>query len=291
MPRLSRTVVLALLAAQLGGCVAATLVPVAAGGAAGQINKLTKRRSQNADPQVIVGPAAAPQEAAPPNPEPDQAAAPFMEVAKDILVETPVRNPSSVFPTARLAQDDAGYVAMTAFVIAAMGDGKPVAGRKSMLIEQRSLATLPRMQACADRRNALIIDLDRGDQPFNLNDAPTPEPGLAEQLRTIRGRGVAVVWVATLPQSAERDVLTMIKATGLDPLGLDHALLLQPAETRKQQILNRAGEEWCALAVAGDSRSDFDEVFDYLRNPDGPVALALEQYIGAGWFLVPPPIR
>jgi len=32
-------------------------------------------------------------------------------------------------------------------------------------------------------------------------------------------------------------------------------------------------------------------VFDYLRNPDGPVALALEQYIGAGWFVVPPPIR
>jgi hypothetical protein len=83
----------------------------------------------------------------------------------------------------------------------------------------------------------------------------------------------------------------MVKATGLDPLGLDRVLLLRRGEVRKQQILNRADEDWCMLAIAGDSRSDFDEVFDYLRNPDGPVALALEQYIGAGWFVVPPPIR
>ena len=45
------------------------------------------------------------------------------------------------------------------------------------------------------------------------------------------------------------------------------------------------------LAIAGDRKADFDEVFDYLRNPDGPVAIALEQFIGAGWFLAPPPIK
>ena len=44
-------------------------------------------------------------------------------------------------------------------------------------------------------------------------------------------------------------------------------------------------------AIAGDRKADFDEVFDYLRNPDGPVAIALEQFIGAGWFLAPPPIK
>ena len=196
-----------------------------------------------------------------------------------------------VTPGAGAGSGEAGYAAVTEYVLSVIGDGKPVPGRVSALLDQRSLAKMPSMAACNGQRPALIIDLDHDGAPFNLGDAPTPEAGLADQLRTIRGRGVAIVWLASLVQSAERDVLTVVQATGLDPLGLDRALLLRGGETRKQQILNRAHEDWCVLAVAGDRRSDFDEVFDYLRNPDGPVALALEQHIGAGWFLVPPAIR
>jgi len=259
-------VVLALLATQLGGCAA-------------------KGRGTRARMVEAAAPVATVTEAAPVKPDP------VMEVGPDVMADprTPGQLPMPY--SARLARDDAGYSALTEYVLAVIGDGKPLPGRSSALIDQPSLARVPRMKLCADQRPALILDLDHGGKPFDLGDAPTPEAGLAEQLRVIRGRGVAVVWLATLPESAERDVLTMVKATGLDPLGIDRALLLRRGEVRKQQILNRADEDWCVLAIGGDNRSDFDEVFDYLRNPDGPVALALEQYIGAGWFVVPPPIR
>ena len=289
-------VAVALAAIQLGGCVAAALVPLAAGGAVAKRSVDISDEKAAPKPVVTVGAGVS---QVPPTLQPPPPSPPAEAVAEPVLaiVSEPLTNPllpartDGVSPTPRLAQDEAGYAAMTAYVLRAMGDGKPLPGRASALIDQRSLATVPRMAMCTDQRPALLIDLDPGDKAFDLDDPPSPEPGLAEHLRMVRGRGVAVVWMATLPQSAERDLLTILKATGLDPLGIDKTLLLRRGEARKQQIILRASDNWCVLAIAGDRRSDFDEVFDYLRNPDGPVALALEQHIGAGWFLVPPPIR
>ncbi|MES2301601.1 MAG: hypothetical protein V4521_05940 [Pseudomonadota bacterium] len=265
---------LALAALPLGGCVAAALVPIAASGAVAKrtsdIGKERKGRKP-VKPVVTVGSGAA--------------ILPAAVAAIPAAAEEP--SPAAEPPQAE-AED--GYAAMSAWVMAAAGapSGKPV---QSALLDQRSLAALPRTEACSDQRRALLIDLDVGEKPFDLTDPPSPAPGLADHLRKIRGTGVAVVWIAALPEATAADLGTILKATGLDPLGIDRTLLLRRNETRKQQILNRAAEDWCVLAIAGDRKSDFDEVFDYLRNPDGPVALALEQHVGAGWFLVPPPIR
>ncbi|MDT0509238.1 hypothetical protein [Novosphingobium sp. MMS21-SN21R] len=264
--------VLALAALPLGGCVAAALVPIAASGAVAKrtsdIGKERKGR-KSVKPVVTVGSDAV--------------------LPPAIVAPADAEEPA---PAAEAPQtgDDDGFAAMSAWVMAAGGapSGKPV---QSALLEQRSLAALPRTEVCSDQRRALLIDLDLGEKPFDLTDPPSPAPGLADHLRTIRGTGVAVVWIAALPEAASADLGTILKATGLDPLGIDRTLLLRQGETRKQQILNRAAEDWCVLAIAGDRKGDFDEVFDYLRNPDGPVALALEQHVGAGWFLVPPPIR
>lgn len=265
--------VLALAALPLGGCVAAALVPIAASGAvakrASDIGRERKGRKP-VKPVVTVGSGAAM--------PPAMAAMPAAAEEPTLAAEPPQTEAAD------------GYAAMSAWVMAAVGapSGKPV---QSALLDQRSLAALPRTEACSNQRRALLIDLDVGEKPFDLTDPPSPAPGLADHLRKIRGTGVAVVWIAALPEAAAADLGTILKATGLDPLGIDRTLLLRRNETRKQQILNRADTDWCVLAIAGDRKGDFDEVFDYLRNPDGPVALALEQQMGAGWFLVPPPIR
>jgi len=39
------------------------------------------------------------------------------------------------------------------------------------------------------------------------------------------------------------------------------------------------------VAIAGDERGDFDELFDYLRDPGS--AVGLYPMMGEGWFLVP----
>lgn len=273
--------VLALVAPQLGGCVAAAaLVPLAAGGTVMKKSADGNKAERMVKPVVVVGTATA------------SAAEPVAELA-------PVEPaPQAEAPVAAVAQTPAlsadpldGYGAMADFVLAQAETGKPGKARRSALLDQRSLTALPRMLPCGDQRGALVIDLDPGDKPFDLNDPPSPAPGLAERLRAIRGTGTAVVWIASLPESRSKELATVLQATGLDPLGIDPFLLLRPRETRKQQVLNRAAEDWCVLAIAGDRKADFDEVFDYLRNPDGPVALALEQHLGAGWFVVPPPIR
>ncbi|MFM2371289.1 MAG: hypothetical protein RIS85_1011 [Pseudomonadota bacterium] len=277
--------VLALVAAQLGGCVAAALVPLAAGGTLVKKTADGSKTARVVKPVVVVGTATA--TAA----EPVAELAPVMQAdvaqaAADPAAEAPAS------PTPALSADPLdGYGAMAEFVLAQAETAKPGKARRSALLDQRSLTALPRMLSCGDQRGALVIDLDPGDKAFDLNDPPSPAPGLAERLRAIRGTGTAVVWIASLPESRSKELATVLQATGLDPLGIDPFLLMRPRETRKQQVLNRAAEDWCVLAIAGDRKADFDEVFDYLRNPDGPVALALEQHLGAGWFVVPPPIR
>ena len=46
--------------------------------------------------------------------------------------------------------------------------------------------------------------------------------------------------------------------------------------------------EFCVVALAGDERADFDELFQYLKNP--AAAAPLEALIGKGWFLIPQPL-
>lgn len=275
----------ALAATQLSGCVAAAIAPLAATGALG--TKVAKGKKKPAPakpapaPEVTVGqgvsatpPLVAPA-ATPAEPAPSEAAG--VEAA-------------STAPAPEASSDDP-YAAMAAYVLAQAEAGKTGKARTSALLDQRSLVEVPKMTACADQRSAVLIDLDPGSETFNLDDPPSPAPGLASHLRQIRGTGTAVVWIASLPDTEAKRLATLLKATGLDPLGIDPVMLLSRRETRKQQILDRADEDWCVLAIAGDRKADFDEVFDYLRNPDGPVAIALEQFIGADWFLAPPPIK
>lgn len=293
---LSGTLALTLAATQLGGCVAAALVPLAASGAVAKRSvDIDKERAGKKKVRPIVtvgkGTATPPQIAPLPTAvEPVLPKAAPSVPLEEASLSPPIPPSLAELDTVETLAEDDGFEALARFVITASGTeaGKP---RQSALIDQQSLVSLPRMQTCSGERGALVIDLDPGEKPFDPADPPSPAPGLAEHLRKIRGTGTAVVWIATLPESASGDIGTILKATGLDPLGIDKTLLLRRGETRKQQALLRASQDWCVLAIAGDRKGDFDEVFDYLRNPNGPVALALEQHVGAGWFLVPPPIR
>lgn len=281
-------VALAIVATQLCGCAAAAIIPLAAGSTVvgktaldGSGGKLRGKTSQR--PMVTVGTGTS--------------LPPAVRPAAELTGEASPREPTPSEPIANRpapAESSPGadaYGAMAAYVLSRSAEPKPAGGRRSALLDQSSLSGVPEMAKCGSGRSALVLDLDPGNQPFDLNDPPSPVAGLAERLRGIRATGTAVVWLASVPESARKDLSTILKATGLDPLGIDGYLLLRRNETRKQQLLNRASEEWCVIAIAGDRKGDFDEVFDYLRNPDGPVALALEQHLGAGWFLVPPPVQ
>ena len=177
---------------------------------------------------------------------------------------------------------------------AAVRAAPPLAGkpRQSALIDADSLSATPRTGACGSQRPAVAIDLDPGDRTFNLDDPPLPATGLAEVLADLRLAGISVLWVSSLTTDSEGRLGTILRATGLDPERKDRVVLLRKGrKDRKTTRLREVGADYCIVAVAGDRRGDFEEAYDYLRDPDGPIARTLDANIGNGWFLTPLPIQ
>ena len=104
----------------------------------------------------------------------------------------------------------------------------------------------------------------------------------------MRVAGVAVVWITALPAGEVTAVAEALKTSGLDPAGSDPLLLVRSAADRKQVLREDAQRDVCVIAIAGDRKGDFDELFDYLRDPAS--GASLDYLLGAGWFIVPPPL-
>lgn len=196
---------------------------------------------------------------------------------------------SASMPTERPAGNSA-YAAFTRYALANALPMAPGEARRSALLDQDSLTTEPALADCADQPLAVMVDLDPGAEPFDLGNPPLPAAGLAENLSALRRAGINVLWSASLPASSADQLYNVLVATGLAPDRSDHLLLLRGNGERKQSRRFDAAEDWCVLAIAGDRKADFDEAFDYLRDPESPVARTLDSYLGAGWFLAPPPI-
>ncbi len=161
--------------------------------------------------------------------------------------------------------------------------------RESALLEPGALTALtPRRLACPEKTPAVVVDLDDGPAAFAPSSTGLPSPGLAEDLARLRGAGVVVLWVSQAQANDVRKVADALRLSGLDPTGKDPLLLVRNADDRKQTLRQEANLDVCVIAIAGDRRGDFDELFDYLRDP--ATAVGLDAMIGSGWFLAPAPL-
>ena len=142
-------------------------------------------------------------------------------------------------------------------------------------------------QACKlteARPASILIDLDQGSEPFAPENVGLASADLALSLKVLRREGVEIAWISS-NSAANADIIRKALAkSGLDPDGEDQLLLLRYPGDRKQTRRKQLALETCLLAIAGDDRSDFDELYEYLTNPDA--ALELERLIGNGWFLI-----
>ncbi|OYX06852.1 MAG: hypothetical protein B7Z08_13420 [Sphingomonadales bacterium 32-68-7] len=160
--------------------------------------------------------------------------------------------------------------------------------QSALLAPQGAVSMRPDRRSCEDRTPAVLIDLDPGDAALADTPGTVAPPYLAPELDRLRQAGVMVVWISQTPADAVGAVGEALLRTGLDPTGRDPLLLIRGPQQRKQMLREAANRDVCLLAIAGDERSDFDELFDYLRGP--PDATLFETLIGSGWFLVPPPL-
>jgi hypothetical protein len=260
----------------LSGCVAA-VVPVVAGGLAarahmdGKPGGLAKGEHRNASPTKSA--------ALPPS------GIPGVGASLQITGLTALPRPDE-------AADAVGgsFAAFVRFALAA-AQPKPGQPLRSALIDPATLTSRPARADCGSQPRAVVIDLDPGKAAFDLDDPPAAAPHLTEQLATLRAAGLTILWQASLPADAAERLHVTLTAVGLDPERADRLLLIRKPGERKQVRRHEAARDWCILAVAGDAKGDFEEAFDYLRDPGGILASALSANLGDGWFLTEQPVH
>lgn len=165
----------------------------------------------------------------------------------------------------------------------------PVAGsqrRSAMLAEPGTLR--PETKECSIHPAAVMIDLDPAGATLDPLRATRADAAFAAQLAQLRAMDVVVAWVSSITADRAGAVRKALVSSGLDPAGRDELVLLRFPEERKQTRRQDIAKELCVVAIAGDERADFDELFEYLKDKSG--AVALESLVGNGWFLIPTPL-
>lgn len=306
----------------LGGCVAA-VIPLAAGGAL--IGKeelgLNKRAREAAEP-TAAQPAETPptviapdlsEGAAPPG-QTLEAAEPLEEAAAEdglatdldiapestdgAIQELPpalsapsapplVQQIPSIASPASPANDPRAYDALYAYVDQQARRDPVDAPRQSALLEAPGTLS-PVRTICSIRPPAMLIDLDPADGTFDPDMAPAPNPALAQMIASLRLQEVDIFWISSLAAVRAGSVRKALVESGLDPAGRDGLMLMRKIDDRKQIRRRELGDTHCVVAIAGDNRTDFDELYLYLK--DASAAQPLEELIGAGWFLTPLPL-
>ena len=113
--------------------------------------------------------------------------------------------------------------------------------------------------------------------------------GLIEVLLSLRAAEISVIWLSDQPVAASATVAAILEDAGLSEAASDDFLFLDRGDGDRKQVRRwDAARTYCIVAMAGDDRSDFDELYSYLRDPDG--AVTLENMFDNGWFLTPPPL-
>ncbi|MEP5936984.1 MAG: hypothetical protein ABJ239_01525 [Erythrobacter sp.] len=142
---------------------------------------------------------------------------------------------------------------------------------------------------CGDTPSAVLIDLDPDGGILPIDNEMVSNQALSSALDRLRSQGVTIGWISGRLTIDAESVREKLIAGGLDPLGQDTLLLMQSFDQNKQQRRREFGRDYCVLAISGDTLSDFDELFVYLKNQDS--ALRLNPLRDAGWFITPLPLN
>jgi hypothetical protein len=259
----------------LNGCVAAVL-PIAAAGVIGkkQIDKGRARAKQaeaSFDPQAVPIVTVGEEPEARQSPPPADPAGVLNPL--DRLDRSDITN--AYLPFARYAIDQA----------ARQQHGEAV--RSAVLVDQVSLTT-PKTLSCDAKPMLAVIDVDVAPGTPAEMDVER-QSGFAAILETMRESGIRIAWLADADEARLKPILDLLRE-GDEPVLRDADLMLfgQPGGYRKQERRWQLARDHCVVAIAGDRKADFDELYDFLR--DQSYAIRLEAFMGKGWFELPHPV-
>ena len=294
-------------ATMLSGCVAAVLPALAVGAMAQSQFRGSKDTEAPVGPvsapiaALVAAPAAAPEaramaaEAAAATamqaPPPVYAAAATVSAALPLPIDVEQRATSTAtalpVDLLGLPPEHAAFVTHVIRRSALVAEGAPV----SSLVVANGL-TVREIQyvRCGTQVPAVLVDLDISEVgPPDVQSGMVADPAMVAALSAIRAQGVTVLWVTDHGASASATISTLLRMSGLDPDGEDVVLAAASVTDRKQLRRFVAASRYCILAVTGDRRSDADEAYDYLRDPNTP--LVIDANWGSGWYILPPPLH
>ena len=159
--------------------------------------------------------------------------------------------------------------------------------RASAVLADRS-SLQPDRAACNGSEATVLIDLDPDGDTFDPTLVERAAPGLPSALAQLRTAGIKIVWISSNPVNQITSIRDALNRSGLDLENTDQVLLMRYPEDRKQTRREDLAANTCLIAIAGDTRTDFDELFEYLLNPQA--AATLDPLMGNGWFLIPSPL-
>ncbi len=142
-------------------------------------------------------------------------------------------------------------------------------------------------RSCFGLPPAIMIDIDNAVGQPGARAALSPllpanSDDLSSALTSLRSEKITIIWISDLPESNARKLISRLRSAGILESS-DFLSLNRGKEDRKQLRRAAAAESHCIIAIAGDQRSDFDELFGYLRDPAN--FADLDPMLGNGWFL------
>lgn len=155
--------------------------------------------------------------------------------------------------------------------------------RSAVLVERVSLIE-PKAIECGTKPFAVLIDMDEAPGETIVEGEPK---GFGELLQLLRDSDIAIGWISDRSTALLNDDLALLAAGENPPYRQGDIELFAWGGLTKQQQRHNLAASHCVLAIAGDRKSDFDELFDYLRDLD--FAIRLEAWDNRGWFLLPYP--
>ncbi|MEP2734998.1 MAG: hypothetical protein ABJP34_01775 [Erythrobacter sp.] len=292
----TRALAAGVMLATLQGCVAAAVLPVIAGGAIAT----TETRNRTSDSQDTGEQSTLPEvatKAEKPDSDPATQELSMSELAAAEIASQAQDSSevSATVPDQELGLEPAPsvFADMTAYVLKVVTDEKgPAAGQSALLSNpsrldaRRTKCSAPAYNPSAKRPPAVLIDLDDKNGIFDPTViAPTYDGDAYGHLSRLREAGVTIGWMSALTAGDAGGIRKALQASGLDVEGKDELVLFRYPGDRKQTRRSEFGAAHCLIAIAGDDRSDFDELYQYLLQPSS--AATLEPLIGNGWFLLP----
>jgi hypothetical protein len=266
----------------LQGCVALAIPAVAAGVIGKKEVDKARERARAAEASF---------DAAPPVPQVFVGNDPPEKMA-EMIPPGPVEdaNPATLMPPDRLALSNINN-AYLSFARHAIGEAakreRGEGARGTVLVQSVSLSQ-PQTMDCGTKPMAAIIDLDVAPgTPAEME--VERQNGFATLLDAMRENGIRIAWLADTAEDRLKPILDLLKE-GSEPVIRDTDLMLVglPGKYRKQERRWQLAANYCVVAIAGDRKGDFDELYDYLRDPN--YAIRLEAYMGKGWFELPHPV-